>query len=297
MEQTLNSQSLYSQPVQLMHNKSFELSHNRDVSPINIVLHSHDFYELYFFVGGKAVYSVENLHYNLVPGDIMLVNANVLHQLDVENKNIVYERIVLWINPKYMKKISTKESDLANCFVKANQNKSFLVRDFNLSEKVRSSLLKIENLENQKSFGTDIEKEILIKNLLIDVNRFFASEKFDARATNARYAKHASEIVTNTMKYIEKNLQNELTLDEISRNVYMSKFYLSRIFREETKTTIHQYITKKRLIYSKSLIEKNIPIKELYEQCGFKDQSSFFRSFKAEFGITPKQYEKYLINS
>ena len=99
-----------------------------------------------------------------------------------------------------MTKISTKESNLAQCFTKTNQKKVYLIRDFALSEKVRTSLLKIEALESQETFGTDIQKENAIKNLLIDINRFLISENFDAPAINARYAKHASESVSITLK-------------------------------------------------------------------------------------------------
>ncbi len=281
---------------QLMRNKSYEISHNRDLDLKNIFLHSHDFYELYFFISGQAEYSVEDLHYNLVSGDIIMISPNHLHQLEVLNEKITYERIVLWLNPKYLKNLSTKETDLTKCFELCVKNKTFLVRDFHLSEKIRSLLLNVEELENSTEFGRDIEKELLIRQLLLQVNKFFHSENFDQKAINARYAKHSSQIISKTMKYIEENLSQDLNLEKICSQVYVSKYYLSHLFKAETNTSIHQFITKKRLLFSKKLIEEGKSIKEIYLQCGFQDESNFFRSFKNEFNMTPNQYRKLLFN-
>ena len=286
---------LDSRQNQLMRNNRYEFSHNRDIDLKNIFLHSHDFYELYFFISGNAEYSVEALHYNLVSGDIMLIAPNHLHQLEVLSENQNYERIVLWINPNYMKKLSTKQTDLSKCFEICSENKTFLLRDYFLSQKVRALLLQIEQLEIENAFGSDIEKEVLVRQILLAVNRFFHDEKYDSKVINARYAKSSNQIVSKAIDFIEKNLDGDLSLDNISQNIFVSKFYLARVFKTETNTGIHQFVTKKRLILSKSLIEEGWQIKELYSKCGFNDESSFFRAFKTEFNITPNQYRS-LIN-
>lgn len=60
--------------------------------------------------------------------------------------------------------------------------------------------------------------------------------------------------------------------------------------------TIHKYIKLKRLIKAKELIRQNLPITEVYIKSGFGDYSNFFRAFKLEYGITPKEYYKIVTN-
>ena len=86
------------------------------------------------------------------------------------------------------------------------------------------------------------------------------------------------------------NLSKELTLDILAKQTFLNKYYLARLFKEETSSTIYQYIIKKRLLLSKKLIDNKIPIIRVYLLAGFNDYSNFFKSFKNEFGITPKQY-------
>lgn len=281
---------------QLMRNNRYELSHTKDINLNSIYLHSHDFYEIYFFVSGKTIYSVENLHYNLISGDILLIPANVLHQLEIKDTSVPYERIVLWLNPRYLAELSSKKTDLAECFSSCLENRSFLLRDYFLSSKIREKLLflkHLEMLENEKDFGVDIEKEQSIRSMLLDINRFFYSANFDPPATNARYAHRSSHIVSGAMDYIEKNLTQDLSLDSIANHIFVSKYHLAHSFKEETNITVHQFVVKKRLLLAKKYIERGKSIKELYEICGFKDESTFFRLFKSEFGITPKQYRQY----
>ena len=280
---------------QLMRNNSYEISHSRDINLNNVVLHSHDFYELYFFISGKAVYSVENLHYNLVSGDILLIPANVLHQLKVTNPNLTYERIVLWLNPRYVSKLSTRQTDLSSCFFSCASNRSYLIRDYFVSQKIRDHLLSLENLQSAENFGVDVEREQKVLSILLDINKFLKSDEFNAPAINARYARQSNMIVSRTMDYVEKNLSGDLSLESISENIFVSKYHLSHLFKSETNITLHQFVLKKRLLYAKHLIEKGRAIKELYLECGFQDESTFFRSFKAEFAITPNQYRKLIL--
>ncbi|WP_334293937.1 helix-turn-helix domain-containing protein [Blautia argi] len=71
----------------------------------------------------------------------------------------------------------------------------------------------------------------------------------------------------------------------------MSKYHIAHIFKENTGISIHQYIMKKRLAACQDAILGNISISRAYLMFGFKDYSSFYRAFKKEFGISPKEYK------
>ena len=86
---------------QTMNNREFEVFHYKDVRPEGIMLHNHDFYEVYLFLDGAVEYQIENTIYPLVRGDMLLVSPMELHR-PISHKG-EYERIVLWISRTYMR--------------------------------------------------------------------------------------------------------------------------------------------------------------------------------------------------
>ena len=269
-----------------MRDNKYEITHYRDSYMKKISLHSHDFYELYFFISGDADYIIDNLRYKLQSGDILLISPDNLHRLDMVSPSVSYERIVLWINPKYVKALSTEQTDLCEAFNLRNESKKFLIRNFLLSKKAESWLLELEETTLSKDFGADVKCEILIKTILLELGLYARASSDEPKEVRERH----SLPVENVIEYIDANLSSSLTLDDLEDVAYVSKYYLSRMFKAETNSTIHQYVLKKRLLLSKKYIEQGYPVNEVYAKCGFHDYSNFFRAFKQEYGITPKRY-------
>ena len=103
-------------PRQEMRRPDFEIFHNKDMHLDSVGLHHHDFYEVYFFLGGKAEYRVEGRLYRLRPGDVLLLSPMELHQVTVQAGRVPYERIVLWISRSYLASLGGGEDSLSRCF-------------------------------------------------------------------------------------------------------------------------------------------------------------------------------------
>lgn len=95
--------------------------------------------------------------------------------------------------------------------------------------------------------------------------------------------------------YVNAHLTEDISLDKLSEDLFFSKYYILHEFKKKTGISLYKYIIKRKLEYSKTLIESGMPIKEVYHHCGFGDYSNFFKLFKREYGLTPKQYYNQVI--
>lgn len=89
------------------------------------------------------------------------------------------------------------------------------------------------------------------------------------------------------LDYVGEHLCENLSIDLIARHFYISKYYMMRLFKQETGYTLGQYISQKRLLLAKELLSSGVPGTQVCYDCGFKDYSTFSRAYKQLFGVTP----------
>ncbi len=124
-------------------------------------------------------------------------------------------------------------------------------------------------------------------------NWYFLSVGFQFPVcTMSKKNKASNEAILQRMEqarlFIEANLQNELSLEDIAAAVHLSKAHLARKFKEAYQVTPNQFLVGMRLKQAAKLLKTtNLPVNEVVNQVGFYSASSFIRLFKNEFGVTP----------
>lgn len=271
---------------QYMINHDFEFFHNRDMSLFEVDYHSHDFYEVYFFVSGYVTYIIEGKAYKLKPGDIILVNNKEIHKLVIGN-GAVYERIVIWIDPGYISRLCTDSTDLFMCFEYSSRRKYNLLRpNIESLTYLRSIAAKMEKANSSMGFGSEVLKNVYLNELIVYLNRAYLETSEDEIEADIENNPKISEII----KYINLNIHEEITLDKLAMQFFISKYHLLREFKKYTGYTIHHYIQKKRLIMARALLKEGGKVLDAAMHCGFGDYSNFIRSFKKEYGISPREF-------
>lgn len=102
-----------------------------------------------------------------------------------------------------------------------------------------------------------------------------------------------SGTVPTALEYINSHISEELTLEKISAAVFTDKYYLCKLFRKDTGTTVCGYIKARRLSLAKHKLRyTDMPVSEISGSCGFSCFSYFSNLFKASEGITPSEYRK-----
>ena len=100
-----------------------------------------------------------------------------------------------------------------------------------------------------------------------------------------------SSMVLNLDGYIRENIHDEISNTELGAIFGYHPFYISKILKDRKGVTLHQYVISYRIKYAKSLLEcTDKSIADIADETGFTDASYFTKSFKAQFGITPKEY-------
>ena len=99
-----------------------------------------------------------------------------------------------------------------------------------------------------------------------------------------------ASLYANLVEYIENHLDEELSLERLAEEFYVSKYHIAHVFKDNIGLSIHQYITKKRLLLCEEAIRAKMNITDVYQTYGFGDYSSFYRAFKKEYGLSPKEY-------
>lgn len=251
--------------------------------------HHHDLYELLYIVSGKVLYSVENQKYELSPGDLMIISPSTLHKLIKINTNPC-QRIVLTFTENYAKSLSTSNTNILDVFTMAkNKGIHKISIQHNLKHKFENYLNTMAKLQFSKDFGADLFYNTCFLQCIFTIYGAINEIKEDV---NTSIMQNKNTLIVQVVDYIKDNLSNKILIDDIAKHLSISPSRLSHIFKEQTGMSILNFIIKKRMIYAKELIKQGEAFVNIAHKCGMKDYTSFFRSFKKEYGITPKEYAK-----
>ncbi len=265
---------------------TYEIFRYKDAFLREVALHHHDFYEIYFFLSGKVQYNIESRSYLLTPGDILLISPLELHQPVFGQEPQSYERIVLWIDKRFLEGISPPGIDLAACFNASTPGHANLLRPEGSVRQFLSFLLEqlMEEKESQEYAGEYFALSYLVQ-ILVVLNRQALRHRRDMEAKAS-----PDSVVYQILSYINEHYSEDLTLDDLANRFFMSKYHLSREFGRLVGTSVHRYIVQKRLVMAKQMMQDGSPATEVYPHCGFGDYSNFYRAFKAEYQITPREF-------
>ncbi|MBS4178988.1 AraC family transcriptional regulator [Lederbergia citrea] len=264
--------------------------------------HSHAQYEIYYFHGGDCKYLIHNTIYHLQPGDIIIMDGLTAHRANPSLFKL-YERSVVHFSPDWIKPVieSLQMPELLSPFEKMN---NCLLRGREESERhsILQSMKELDQLlhDEQSYLGEGIERKqkqeveaemkVLLVSMLVQI--FKLSKKENQKLLMQKNEKdiHVEKIAD----YINGRFKEKITLDDLSIALNLSKFYLSRIFKEVTGTTVMDYVMACRLNQVKYELEMN-PEKTLMEvaiESGFESPAHFSRFFKRKLGVTPSEYRR-----
>lgn len=273
-------------PRQTMHRQDFEIFHYREPKPEEVGLHHHDFYEIYLFLDGDVEYWVEGRIFHLTPGDLLLINPMELHRPMVKPDCTVYERIVLWINKNYLAGLSDGEVNLARCFDNTIPTHTNLLQPTNIQRSdIMTRLGELVRESYGKDYGSRPCASGIFLQFMVELNRLALSSEIPSSQRE-----EASKLVSQVLAYIGEHYNEDLSLEGLAGQFFVSKYHLSHEFNRTVGIGVYRYIILKRLLIARQMLSDGAAPGEVYSKCGFKDYTNFYRAFKAEYGISPSAF-------
>ena len=268
-------------------NEGFRLFHLKDSRAPKLDYHYHEFDKLILLLGGKVTYVVEGVTYFLQPWDVLLVQHNMIHRPSID-PTLPYERIVVWLDRKWLGDRSDPGEALDTCFHTVQERGFHLLRT---SPERRLEYMKdIQRLEESlrsQEFAAARLADTLCQQLLIGVNRDLLRSR---TAQEEQDSYRVDPKVEEILKYIAAHLEENLTVDSLAKRFYLSRYYLMHRFKAVSGYTVHQYISQKRLLRAGELIRSGVPVMKAAEQAGFSEYSTFLRAFQNTFHMSPREF-------
>jgi AraC-like DNA-binding protein len=249
-------------------------------------MHRHTSCELLFLHEGKLEIISENGNKQpLNKGMLYLIPGCVSHRTAILDKS-VYNRTLLFINPWTYSRAFFSET-INRMLMGFCSNEPIVVEDTFGCEKLLEKLADEYALTDPLAEGMCIS---IVTEILTGIVR--QSRILSVGDTTP------GRLVTEVQDYIRKNCGSQILISELAEHFFVSKFYLSHIFKEQTGMSPKSFLTETRLTKAYNLLyEKDLKISEISELCGFVSPSDMTKRFREHYGVSPSEFRKNIFAS
>ena len=266
-------------------------------------LHSHDCIEMIFIMSGNCRYRTENGIYEVSEGDLVLLNPGVQHQAfaveaktaeikGTEGKSIREGAAVpgtefhVGFCDVFLKGLGENELPLAD-------GKPVLHTEGELRQRIFKICSSIEAENSLHRTGQYyMMKAYLVQLLLLTIRELHKPEQ--PPEDTALESANKKNVVEQVLNYFEDHYDEKISLDQIAGTMYVSPFYISKVFKSETGDAPIRHLINIRLEKAKELLENGSgdSIQEVAGKVGYDDAYHFSKLFKKKYGISPSTVKK-----
>ena len=271
---------------QSMQSKDFEAFYYSDLNFQTLPAHTHDYYEFYLFLEGDLDLEISGHARPLHPGDMVLVPPGVSHHALMHSSDRPYRRFVLWVSQEYVARLLKESPDYVFLMQRAATS-SRCYYHFHEAEfsSIQSRLIRLLEEFHSNRYGRNAAVYLALNDLLLYMNRIIYDREHPV-------VSGSGDLMQEITLFIDEHLTEDLSLDVLANHVCLSKYYIAHYFKDSLGISIHQYITKKRLQSCSEAIAAGSDITRTFDEYGFRDYSSFYRMFRKEYGMSPREYQE-----
>lgn len=270
---------------QYMLSKDFELYYYNDSTRPKMALHSHTYYEFYFFLEGDVSIQIGKEIFPLTCGDLIVIPPGLSHVAVIHSMSLPYRRFVFWISREFCGRLLEQSPDYGYLLQLVQTRKKYIFHNDKITfNSIQSRIIRLLEEMQSDRFCKEPQIALYVNDLILHINRLAYEQEHPEKS------KDAQSLYQSLCLFIEEHMEEDLSLERLSDEFFVSKYHIAHVFKENLGLSIHQYITKKRLSLCRQAILGGMDITNAYQTWGFGDYSSFYRAFKKEYGLSPRDF-------
>ncbi len=261
---------------------------------IAIQMHYHNGYEILFFEQATARFMAGTELYAISDGDVVFVQPYTLHtayELGAGQYKRYYINIVTGFLEQYARRFGIED-----ILKELNEHSFFRLRTGNDEALFRRMQERFSSIRRQSEKQSGHWQEIIYAELLLLLSDLHDSLSIPEHK-NPHPLEHNNSSLRKTLDFIDQNFLNDITLADLSGNLYLSRCYICRMFRKHTGLTVSQYINRKKTMIAQQILNnEGATITEACYSSGFNHMQYFCKVFEEITGFTPSQYIRNVRN-
>lgn len=248
------------------------------------VVHSHPYHEFVLPITGSEVrYSANGGLYDVGLGDMIYFPTEMYHSGKFNVTGNISERLVVKINDNLWKDASqmldTAQTSWMNGMVILERDAVTYWNIRGVFDKIAQSV-KAENEFRDKLLLT------YVMELQLLIGQIIATEQIEMPGAQ-------NELVTRAVNYLQEHYEEpDLTVTKLAKENFTSREHLSRVFKEYTMESIHNYLTNLRMQNCRRILAEGGTVEDACNQSGFSNYTSFLKAFQHRYGMSPSEYKK-----
>lgn len=250
------------------------------------VVHSHPYHELIIpFKGSMVQYSSAGSLYTLHVGELIFFPAEQFHSGKYDLTDTVSERLVIQVDADIW------ESAAQRCGLASPA----WTKEVTILNADSVSTWDLRGLFERMAQSPYIKKQYqnaILESQLVEF-QLLTNQIVEEKHTQAPSSTNA--LIAQAVAYLQENYTNpDLTVADLATYTYTSREYLSRSFKKYTMESIHGYLTNLRMQHCRRAIAVGTSILDACTESGFSNYSSFLKTFRRLYGMTPADYRNQL---
>ncbi len=244
--------------------------------------HFHDSYEIYYMNSGTRDYFINDKTFRVHQGNLVLICPNVLHKtMDTGEQ---HSRLLISFRPSFL-----PFKNIHDIIDQSFRQSGVLVFNFATQDRIETILSLMVNEATTKQLGYEARLQCHLVTLLIEIARYLETEPEDSELEPT-----VNQKIFEVIQYLKSNYKKNITLEQLAEEFYISRYYLSRVFKKTTGFTIFKYIHSLRILEAQRLLkDTDMKVIEIAEAVGFVNVSNFGKVFKSISEVSPAQYRKH----
>lgn len=271
----------------LLRKEDYEGGIIRDEYEGQIPSAAREVYELVCVTEGTVEYWIEDQHYKLAAGDVLLIPVGVMVSANLKQRGCPFGRIAVWMSRRFMTFLKLQDDDADYAFARVIETGNYKLHlneeEFEVIKQTFETMA-MESAEERMNY--ELCSKAMLSALMVQINRIVKEN------TDESLKCGDGNRLAPVLSHIHKHCTKSLAVEQLASQFDYSPSHLAHSFKKQMGTSLYHYVLLRRLQIGREAMLDGVPVKEAYQRCGFGDYAGFYRAFMKEYGMSPQQYKK-----